>query len=106
MTRPVIFVGGPLHGQVAERIGEQWDQYRDDSGDPLSREIGEKTRYRQPASERQHYYLSFIAGQSDVLGEWVYVHLPLVSYYNAAATWNANLHAAVEVMQSEQVRAE
>jgi len=106
VTRPVIFVGGPLNGQVAERIGEQWDQYRDDSGDPLSREIGEKIRYKQPASERQHYYLAFIAGHSDVLGDWVYVHLPLVGYYNAAGTWNANLHAAVEAMQSEQVKAE
>jgi hypothetical protein len=102
----VIFVGGPLNGQVAERIGEQWDQYRDDSGEPLSREIGDKIRYKQPTSERQHYYLAFIAGQRDVLAEWVYVHLPLVGFYNAAGTWNANLNAAVEAMQTAQVKAE
>jgi hypothetical protein len=95
----VIFVGGPLNGQVAERTGEKWDQYRDDSGQPLSREIGDKVMRQQPASERQHYYLAFIAGQREALAEWAYVHLPLMGYYTAAGTWNASLSAAVDVMQ-------
>jgi hypothetical protein len=104
VTRPVIFVGGPLNGQVAERIGEQWDQYRDDSGQPLSREIGDKVMYQQPAGERQHYYLAFIAGQREMLAAWAYVHLPLIGFYNAAGTWNASLDAAVEAMQAAEAR--
>lgn len=104
VTRPVIFVGGPLNGQVAERIGEQWDQYRDDSGQPLSREIGDKVMYQQPAGERQHYYLAFIAGQREMLAAWAYVHLPLIGFYNAAGTWNASLGAAVEAMQAAEAR--
>jgi hypothetical protein len=76
MTRnetPTVYIGGPLHGQVATRTGNRWSIYRDDEGKPIpaargSREICGLT----PRLRRFYAHQSYSAGVG-LLGS-CYVH--------------------------------
>jgi hypothetical protein len=101
MTKPIIFVGGPLNGQVTDRIGEHWDAFRDEEGNPLSREIGDSIIYSKPADERRHYYMASMAGEGHPeIGNYAYVHMSLMDIYNAAHAWQPSLGAAIEAMDA------
>lgn len=91
-----FYIGGPLNGQPVERVGDHWSHFRDDTGRPIPREVGDAVMYAEPAKDRQHYYnASLPAG-----GGSTYVHLTLFDLYLKACSWQAEFAAAEEEFET------
>lgn len=72
-----IYVGGPLHGQVARRRGHRWSSYRDERGETVKTRRGDRARWQvqwRPKRPRP-IYIAEVAGVSGTTRAGrVYVH--------------------------------
>jgi hypothetical protein len=90
MTRketPTVYVGGPLHGQVATRTGTKWSIYRDDNGQPLRTRKGDREMCGGTPPRRRYYaHQNYATGYGTAIGS-AYVHATILS------AWNDERHA-------------